>query len=323
MVVKIMASRGGRDHKSMDKVKLTVFTPAYNRGYILDRLYASLKSQTVHEFEWLVIDDGSTDNTQELFQKWTEENHPFSIRYYKVPNGGKHRAINRGVELAQGALFFIVDSDDYITEDAVETILKWERELPQNPPYPFAGVAGARGYTKEKMIGRGHGKDYVDCSAQERAFYGIIGDKAEVFYTDILKQFPFPSFEGENFLTESVVWFAIGSKGYKLRWYDRIIYIGAYLEDGLTANNMQLFYRNPRGYLLSLKSDLDHLPLNKKQRLGHYAVYAKVGRQLGMSSREIRSQLQISAVTLTIACFLKWGKDCLKRFNPSASFAAL
>ncbi len=301
----------------MEPIQLTVFTPAYNRGYILDQLYTSLKNQTVYEFEWLVIDDGSTDNTQELIQKWINENPPFSIRYYQVPNGGKHRAINRGVQLARGKLFFIVDSDDHLTEDAVETVLRWERELPQNPPCPFAGVAGARGYTQEQMIGRGHGKPYVDCSAQERTLYGIMGDKAEVFYTEILKQFPFPSFEGETFLTESVVWLAIGSKGYKLRWYDRIIYIGAYLEDGLTAHNMDLFYRNPRGYLLSLQSDLKHLPLSQKQRLGHYAVYAKVGKRLGMSSKEIRSQLGVSTLTIKMACFLMWGKDLLKRFKSS------
>ncbi len=301
----------------VDKGKLTIFTPAYNRGYIIGRLYESLKKQTVYDFEWLVIDDGSTDETQELFEQWTQEKNPFLIRYYKVPNGGKHRAVNRGVELAQGDLFFIVDSDDYVTEDAVECILQWERELPKGPSERFAGVAGARGYSTEKMIGRGHGREYVDCTSQERLLYGIEGDKAEVFYTEILRQFPFPTFEGEKFLTESVVWFAIGAKGYKLRWYDRIIALGAYLEDGLTANNMELFYRNPRGYMLSLRSDLDYLPLSLKQRLGHYAAYVKTGRQLGIPFKELRLQLHVSALTLRIACLLKWGKERLTRKKPS------
>ena len=152
----------------------------------------------------------------------------------------------------------------------------------------------------------------MDCTSQERSLYGIEGDKAEVFYTEILRQFPFPTFEGEKFLTESVVWFAIGAKGYKLRWYDRIIALGAYLEDGLTANNMELFYRNPRGYMLSLRSDLDYL-----QRLGHYAAYVKTGRQLGIPFKELRLQLHVSALTLRIACLLKWGKERLTRKKPS------
>ena len=89
---------------------ITVFTPTYNRGYIISNLYDSLKRQTVKTFEWIVIDDGSTDHTEKLFQNFLKEKNDFSITYKKVPNGGKHRAINKGVSLAKGDLFFIVDS---------------------------------------------------------------------------------------------------------------------------------------------------------------------------------------------------------------------
>ena len=106
-------------------MKITVFTPTYNRAYIIENLYRSLQRQTVKDFEWLVIDDGSTDNTQELFDKWISEENAFPIRYYKQRNGGKCRAINRALDLAQGELFFTVDSDDYLTKDALEKVMRW------------------------------------------------------------------------------------------------------------------------------------------------------------------------------------------------------
>ena len=92
--------------------KITVFTPTYNRAYIIETLYRSLQRQTYRDFEWLVVDDGSADNTQELFEAWQKEDNFFPIRYYKQENGGKCRAMNRGLEMAQGELFFTVDSDD-------------------------------------------------------------------------------------------------------------------------------------------------------------------------------------------------------------------
>ena len=92
--------------------KVTVFTPTYNRAYIIENLYRSLQRQTCMEFEWLVVDDGSSDGTEALFEKWVKEENPFPIRYHKKENGGKCRAINRGLEMADGELFFTVDSDD-------------------------------------------------------------------------------------------------------------------------------------------------------------------------------------------------------------------
>ena len=103
----------------MYKHRITVFTPTYNRAYIISNLYESLKTQTFTDFEWLVVDDGSNDNTEALFENWINEDNFFSIRYVKTPNGGKHRAINKGLELAEGELFFTMDSDDTLTNDAL------------------------------------------------------------------------------------------------------------------------------------------------------------------------------------------------------------
>ena len=94
--------------------KITVFTPTYNRCYIIGALYESLKKQTFQDFEWIVVDDGSTDDTEAFFAEILKEEHFFDISYVKVENGGKHRAINQGLSMAKGELFFIVDSDDYV-----------------------------------------------------------------------------------------------------------------------------------------------------------------------------------------------------------------
>lgn len=101
---------------------VTVFTPTYNRAYILNNLYQSLCRQSYGDFEWLIVDDGSTDNTEGLIASWLDES-KISLCYIKQPNGGKHRAINRGIQEANGNLFFIVDSDDYLADNAIERIL--------------------------------------------------------------------------------------------------------------------------------------------------------------------------------------------------------
>lgn len=286
---------------------ITIFTPCYNRAYCLEKLYHSLQNQDLINFEWLVVDDGSIDETQELFTKWCEEKNPFSIRYIKTKNGGKHRAINKGVKIAEGKLFFIVDSDDYLLSNATAKITHWETTLPEEKK--FAGVAGSLMNSKGERIGIKNEREYIDCTSQERDLYGLTGDKAEVFYTNILRKFPFPEFEGENFLTESIVWYTIGKAGYKLRWYNDIIYVCEYLEDGLTKNLEENVKRNPYGTRLALISELQNRKLPLINRLGTYARYAKISIFLGENKKQITNYLGISRLTLNIAILLKFLKD--------------
>lgn len=296
----------------MGKPFITVFTPTYNRAYRLNALYESLKRQTYSDFEWIVIDDGSSDNTSDLFEKWELEANAFNIRYLKVENGGKHRAINRGVTLAEGKLFFIVDSDDYLTEDALEKIVKWEAALPKDQTN-FAGIAGAKGTSEKNIIGTSSNVEYIDATSQNRFTCGITGDKAEVFYTDILRKFPFPEIEGENFITESIVWFAIGKAGYKLRWFNDIIYVAEYLPDGLTSSENTIFRRNPKGYLLSMLSDLDNLELSRLKKFAYYAMYFEIATSVGLSKEKITKDLNISSFTLMLSITLKKIKKALIR----------
>ncbi|MBS5431256.1 MAG: glycosyltransferase family 2 protein [Lachnospiraceae bacterium] len=238
-------------------MKITVFTPTYNRAYIIERLYRSLQRQTYTDFEWLVIDDGSSDNTEVLFEKWRKEERAFPIYYYKQENGGKCRAINRALDLAQGELFFTVDSDDYLTDDALEKIYKWESLLPKNEK--FCGVAGNLGTSKVYTPNIPFKEEYLDKSMLERYTYSengrkvLGGERAYVFYTNIHKKYRYPVFEGEKFMTEAVAWNRMAADGYIMRFYKDIIWIYEYREDGLTKTGNRLFINNPRGYGLWLR----------------------------------------------------------------------
>ena len=227
--------------------RITVFTPTYNRGYIIENLYKSLKRQDFVDFEWIVVDDGSTDNTKDLFERILEDDKNFSIIYERTENGGKHRAINRGLQLASGELFFIVDSDDYLTDDALRLVDDMEKSIPESEKRKsFAGVCALKGYSETELIGTTFSGDILDITILERTKYGIEGDKAEVFYTDILRKYPFPEFEGENFLTECIVWDRMAYDGFKLRFFNKICYIADYLEDGLSAKYHKLMDNNPK-----------------------------------------------------------------------------
>lgn len=238
---------------------ITIFTPTYNRAYIIEKLYHSLLAQSSKNFQWVVVDDGSTDNTEELLAKYIEER-KLEIIYHKKINGGKMSAINEGIRLAQGELFFIVDSDDYITEDAIETIEKYSKVLPQN----FAGLV----FRKWNISGKGFGnfpEQIIDSDPVE-IFYrkGVLGDKAEVVKTEIMKKYPFPLCPGEKFIPEGIVWNRIG-RDYRFRYVDKIIYNFEYIPDGYTNNFSKIMRFNPQGMQLYYGEMLkENIPIKNK-----------------------------------------------------------
>ena len=295
----------------MNKVKVTVFTPTYNRAYTLDRLYKSLLNQTSYDFEWLIVDDGSTDDTSKLIKSF-QNNQLFDVRYYKQENSGKHVAINNGVELAEGELYFIVDSDDYLTENAIEKIITWASILPSKNE--FAGVSGNRGYSVNELIGTTFSGDYIDATALEREKYSITGDKAEVFFTDVLKNYKFPVFENEKFLTENVVWYAIAADGYKIRWFNDIIYITEYLPDGLTQKYNKLLATNPKGFAVSVNQKIKMFNLRKKQIYSeHYNYYQTVKQSIGF--KDAANYLGISKYTLFVSNILFYKDVAIRKIK--------
>lgn len=235
---------------------LTVFTPTYNRAYIIGKLYESLCHQTCQDFEWLVVDDGSTDNTEQLIADFIAE-HRVRIRYIKKENGGKHTAINFGAKEARGELFFIVDSDDYLTEDAVDWVITSAKDVMSDNS--FAGISGTRIRPDGSRIGGVSSFKIIDSDAISiRTKYKIKGDLAEIYKTNVLRQYPFPIIESEKFCSEGLIWGRISLK-YILRYYNRGIYICEYLSDGLTTSSIKCRLNSP-GYSMLAYSEMSKNP---------------------------------------------------------------
>jgi glycosyltransferase involved in cell wall biosynthesis len=249
-----------------DDPLITLFTPTFNRSNTLLKLYNSLQSQTYKNFEWIVVDDGSTDNTSFLFDKWLKDDNFFQISYKKVPNGGKHRAINIGLDLAKGELFFIVDSDDYLLVNSLKEVVCMY--LPVRYDEIFCGISGLSVYQNLEFIGSTFDMKYnfVDCHYHERKRFNIDGDKSEVFKTDILKKFKFPEFENENFLTEAAVFIKMGFY-YKIRYYNKKICVCEYLVDGISATLHLSYHKNPKGFAYLNKITKKYANVNYVEKL--------------------------------------------------------
>lgn len=244
---------------------ITIFTPTYNRAYILPKLFESIKNQSVKEFEWIIVDDGSTDDTESLVDMFIKSS-DLNIIYYKKHNQGKHIAINYGVSIALGELFFIVDSDDILSDNAIEVLLEKYKNIRHDSK--CCGIAigyrsikenGKRLYSKELPSHEFYGT-YNDL------FYkiGIKGDFATAFKTSVQKEYPYPYFEGETFFRESYVYRQIGKK-YKTLYIDDPIYFADYLEDGLTSKSWKMLKKSPKGAALFFKElSKENIPLSAK-----------------------------------------------------------
>ena len=227
----------------------TIFTPTYNRAYCLTDVYESLRLQTFKDFEWLIVDDGSTDNTKKLVYQWIKEN-KFPIKYYYQSNKGKHRARNFAVKQAQGKFFFTWDSDDICVPRALEEMkFQWD-SIPEREKSSYAGVAGLCSTSDGNIIGSKFPYDSMDSDMfLIRTRYNVDGDKCGFQRTDVMLEFPFPEFEGEKFIPESIVWNRIARK-YKTRFFNVVLRICRPRQDGLSAAGIRLIIENPHGKAL-------------------------------------------------------------------------
>lgn len=262
---------------------VTVFTPTYNRAGLLPKLHESLESQTSLDFEWLIVDDGSTDDTGNVVDAWLGE-WKFKVRYIKKDNGGKHTAINLGAKLADGELFFIVDSDDSLTEDAVETIIReWTKVREKH----LCGISFQRGhYINEKLECNRETlfpKDRIISNfITMKHNRGVSADNAEVWTTECMLKYPFTEYPGEKFMSEGMVWIRM-AKQWDMLCVNKIIYICEYLEGGLTKQGKRLRFLCPKGGIEGSLETMSHhfkLGMRIKQTL-LYIVYSKFdGRDL-------------------------------------------
>ena len=225
---------------------ISIVTPSYNRAHLLERLFKSLCQQTNQNYEWILVDDGSTDNTEDIAHYLKESNSykkNFPFKYIKKENGGKHTALNRGIQEAQGEMILLLDSDDSLPPTSIETINQYYEQIKYDSS--FGGVAGYMAHHDGTVIGQCATKGVIDANSLDYHYqYGATGDMCEVFKTSVLKEFPFPEIEGEKFVPEALVWNRIAQK-YKLRWFQEVIYYRDYLEGGLTDKIIKIRMKSP------------------------------------------------------------------------------
>ena len=219
----------------------TIFTPTYNRAETLKRLYDSLLSQTFQEFEWVIVDDGSDDNTKEIVNSWQKAS-IIDIRYEFQSNSGKHVAYNRGVQLARGKLFLNVDSDDYLLPDALEIFSDAWRNIPPEKRTNFTGVSALGIDQNGAVIGDNFPSDVFDVASTQKNYkYKIKGDKCGFHRTEILKLFPFPEMPEHKFYAEGIIWSKIG-RYYKTRYLNKPVCVFGY-DGGNQLSNKDLKVR--------------------------------------------------------------------------------
>ena len=245
--------------------KITVFTPTYNRAYILESLYVSLKKQTNQSFVWLIVDDGSTDNTEEIVRSWRDDG-LIELQYYKQVNAGKMAAHNKGAELCNTEYFLCVDSDDYLVDNAVEAILGFIDSIESEE---FAGLIAYKGTSSYKPIGTEFPRGVKSSTLSGLYEAGFKGDTTLVFKTEVIKKYPFPILPNEKFITEAYIYNQIDLK-FKYQLIPQVLTICEYLSDGLTKNEMKLIFNNPGGWALHCCQN-GNLATKIKKQLKSYA----------------------------------------------------
>ena len=237
----------------MEKKTLTVFTPTYNRAYIINRLYESLQRQEIHNFEWLVVDDGSVDNTKELVGKWIKED-KIPIRYIYQQNQGMHGAHNTAYRNIDTELNTCIDSDDYMPDDAVEKIISFWKKYGSKK---YAGIIGLDATSDGKLIGDPFPEELKATTL--RGYYENLhgrGDKKMIYRTEVIKKYPpYPLFEDERYVGLAYLYNMI-DVDYQLLVSNHVYVIVEYQDDGSSRSMWKQYWKNPKGFAFLRKFDM-------------------------------------------------------------------
>ena len=247
---------------------LTVFTPTYNRAYILQRCYESLVRQTSKDFIWLIIDDGSTDNTKSLVDQWIKEKNEFEIKYVYKENGGMHTGHNKAYELIDTELNVCIDSDDFMPDNSVELIVDFWSKYGSNR---YSGIVSLDNDDKGNIIGTKlpNKKSIKLCDFYDM---GGKGDKNLIYRTDIMRKYPpYPEFKGEKFVPLDFK-YLLADQEYDLLILNEPTCTVEYMEDGSSRNMFRQYYKNPRGFSFMRKVHMiyDKKLINKFKNCIHY-----------------------------------------------------
>lgn len=288
-------------------VTLTVFTPAYNRAHTLSRTYESLLQQDCKDFIWMIIDDGSSDNTRELVHKWQCKENGFEIQYIYKENGGMHTAHNVAYEHIVTELNICIDSDDCLAAGAVKQILSaWEQVKDKG----YAGLIGLDADLDGNLIGTGFPEGMKETTLTGYYVAGGSGDKKLVYRTDIIKKYPpYPVFEGEKYVALAYKYRLI-DQDYKLSVVDTVLCNVEYQDNGSSATMWKQYMKNPKGFAFWRKICMQY-PESKKRLFVdcvHYvssSILSRNRRFIMESPKKVQTILAIPfGIVLTI---------CIKR----------
>ncbi len=258
----------------MRQPTISIVTPVYNREELLKRTYDSLIKQTDYDFEWIIVDDGSSDNSFEVASSFSQ--HYFPIKCIRKSNGGKHTALNVAASLVSGKYVLILDSDDFLVENAVQTVkFHWKvYDDYKNVGFLiFLRLSEAKNNNTKFCFVSNYNKPV--CFFREKRIKVYSKDCCEVLKTTLFKQYKFPEYKGERFIGESALWDRLGTT-YDCVYIDEGIYVCEYMEDGLTKSGRALRIKNPKGGMY-----VSRLRMNKRnlfsQRMKYSAMYSCYG----------------------------------------------
>ncbi|GBG09014.1 glycosyl transferase [Paenibacillus agaridevorans] len=286
-----------------DLPPLTVFTPTYNRAYTLHLCYESLLRQTCKTFIWLIVDDGSTDDTAELVKRWTLEA-DFEIWYVYQENQGMHGAHNTAYENIGTELNVCIDSDDYMADNAVETILTCWREQGGDE---YAGIVALDAATDGAVIGSRMPEHLTSTTLSDLyAKHGVKGDKKLVYRSELTRDCPpYPLYEGEKYCPLSYKYILIDQRA-PLLVLNEVVCIVEYRADGSSMNMVKQYLRNPRGFAFFRKTAMRHAPTYKDRfrEAVHYVSSSLMLRNAAFVAESPRKLTTLLALPLGIALYM-------------------
>lgn len=281
---------------------LTVFTLTYNRAYCLSRCYESLLRQTNKDFEWLVIDDGSTDNTKEIVESWRQEK-KINIRYIYKKNGGMHTGYNTAYDNIFTELAVSVDSDDYLTDDAIEKILTfWEK----NKAPQYAGIVGLDIFPNGEVIGT-ELPEQKSCKIYD--LYnrlGVKGDKKQVYRPELMRQFKSPEFDGEKLFPTCYKYFMV-DLNYDMLILNEPLCVVEYMPDGFTKNIIKSYKNNLNNYIFYRKFIMSYPNATKRHQYRfaiHYVAECLLAKRKNIIKESPKNGMTLFAFPFGIILYL-------------------
>lgn len=289
---------------------LTIFTPAYNRAHTITRTYESLLRQTCKDFEWLVVDDGSSDNTQELVEGWVTEA-KIPIRYIQQENQGMHGAHNTAYRNITTELNTCIDSDDWMPDNAVEKIISfWE----QYGSDKYAGIIGLDQTEDGAIIGTPFPVGMNETTLQDFYAKGGKGDKKMVYRTDVINRYPeYPLFEGERYVGLAYKYMLV-DRDFKLLTLNEPLVTVEYQLDGSSYNMYKQYWRNPRGFSFFRKTEMVCAPTLKRRFVSciHYVASSIIAKNSSFLKESPKKIMTLFALPFGSLWYLRIRSKVLK-----------